>query len=70
MPPTSQVVVFSLRILEYCYFYSRTKYFSIMADEVTDSSNKEQFAICFRSVDDSFLHPNEDFIGFHHVESI
>ena len=40
-----------------------------MADEVTDSSNKEQLVICLRSVDDNFQ-TSEDFIGLHHVESI
>ena len=40
-----------------------------MADEVTDSSNKEQFVICLHWVDDNFV-PSEDLIGFHHVESI
>ena len=40
-----------------------------MADEVTDSLNKEQFVICLRWVDDNFV-PSEDFIGLHHVESI
>ena len=47
--------VFSLRILKsIATSIQETKYFSVMADEVTDSSNKEQFSICFRSVDDSF----------------
>ena len=39
-----------------------------MADEVTDSSNKEQVVVYFRSVDD--FQPTEDFVGLHHVESI
>ena len=33
-----------------------------MADEVTDSSNKEQVVICFRSVDEQF-EAHEDFVG-------
>ena len=40
-----------------------------MADEVTDCSNKEQVAICFRTVDDNFQ-PQESFIGLQVVESI
>ena len=28
----------------------RARYFALMADEVTGSSNKEQVVICFRSV--------------------
>ena len=41
----------------------KAKYFTIMADEVTDSSNKEQ-VICFRSVNDQFV-CHEDFIGLY-----
>ena len=43
--------------------------FVIIADKVTDSSNKEQLVVCFRSVDDNFQ-PTEEFVGLHHVESI
>ena len=38
------------------------RYFSIMADEVTDSLNKEQVVICFRRVDEQF-EAHEDFVG-------
>ena len=47
----------------------QARYFALMADEVTDTSNKEQFVICFRWVDDDF-EVNEDLIGLHHVASI
>ena len=47
----------------------QAKYFTIMADEVTDCSNKEQVAVCFRTVDENF-EPQESFIGLHVVESI
>ena len=47
----------------------QAKFFTIMADEVTDCSNKDQVAICFRTVDDNF-EPQESFIGLHVVESI
>ena len=40
----------------------QARYFALMADEVTDSSNKEQLVVCFRLVDDDF-EPGEDFIG-------
>ena len=40
-----------------------------MADEVTDSSNREQVIVCLRWVDEDF-EPHEDFIGLHKVESI
>ena len=39
-------------------------FFTIMADEVADVSNKEQLVICIRWVDDCFL-IHEDFIGMH-----
>ncbi len=47
----------------------QARYLALMADEVTDSSNKEQLVVCIRCVDDDF-EPREDFIGLHHVESI
>ncbi len=47
----------------------QAKFFCVMADEVTDVSNKEQVVVCFRSVDAQFQ-PHEDFIGLHAVESI
>ena len=47
----------------------KTKFFSLMDDEVTDASNKEQVIICFRSVDENF-EPLEDFVGIHAVECI
>ena len=45
------------------------RYYSLMADEVTDSSNREQVAICLRWIDEKF-NAHEDFIGLHKVESI
>ena len=47
----------------------KVQYFSIMADEVTDSSNKEQVVICFRSVDEQF-EPHKDLVGLYQVDSI
>ena len=46
----------------------QAKYYTLMADEVTDVSNKEQVAICLRSID--VLEAHEDFIGLHYVDSI
>ena len=51
------------------YFGQASKYFALMADEVTDSANNEQFVICLQWVNDN-LEPNEDFIGLYHVMSI
>ena len=45
------------------------KYFAIMADEVTDASNREQVVLCFRWVD-SELEAHEDFVGLHKVDKI
>ena len=44
-------------------------FYTIMADEVTDSSNREQFVLCLRWVDED-LNPHEKFIGLHGVPNI
>ena len=38
--------------------------FSLMCDEYTDVSNKQQLSMCVRWIDDS-LNPHEDFLGFY-----
>ena len=38
----------------------------MMADEVTDASNREQVVECFRWVGSDF----EDFVGFHKVDKV
>ena len=43
--------------------------FSILADECTDMSNKEQLAICFRWID-AELEIHEDFVGLYHIDNI
>ena len=43
---------------------------TLMADEVTDSSNREQFVICLRWVDGTSLAVNEDLVGFYQVDDI
>ena len=48
---------------------SKLSFFSIMADECTDSSNKEQLVICIRWIDDH-LDPHEDFNGLYKVDNI
>ena len=40
----------------------RASYYTIMADEITDASNREQVAVCFRWVDDDF-ECHEDFVA-------
>ena len=44
-------------------------YYTIMADEVTDAANHEQFVLCLRWVDDD-LNPHEEFIGLQCVPNI
>lgn len=44
------------------------KWFTVMADESTDITNKEQLTVCVRWVDDYCVH--EDFIGLLQVENI
>ena len=44
-------------------------FFSIMADEATDSSKNEQLVVFIRWVDNNF-EAHEDFIGKHAVENI
>ncbi len=46
-----------------------SNYFTIMADECTDSANKEQVVICLRWVDHK-LEVHEDFIGLYNVPDI
>ena len=47
----------------------KAKYFSLMADEVTDTSNREQVAICICWVDSNFQR-HEEFIGLRKVNTI
>ena len=44
-------------------------FFTLLSDEVTDSSNKEQIIVCLRWVDSKFV-AYEDFIGLRHVDDI
>ena len=44
-------------------------FFSIMADEYTDITNKEQFSFCIRTVDDN-LEVKENFLGFYELENM
>ena len=44
-------------------------FFSIICDEYTDISNKEQLTICIRWVDKE-LEAHEDFLGFYNIPDI
>ncbi|XP_052268522.1 zinc finger MYM-type protein 1-like [Dreissena polymorpha] len=45
------------------------EFYTIIADEKTDKSNREQVVLVFRHVDED-LNVHEDFVGFHQVHSI
>ena len=45
----------------------KSDFFSIMVDESSDVSKREQVAFCVRSVDED-LHSHEDFIGLYEME--
>ena len=47
-------------------YIKKSSYYSIMADEITDIINKEQFVICIRWVDND-LNGNEHFVGLHEL---
>ena len=42
---------------------------TIICDECTDSSNREQVVLCIRWINDE-LEPHEDFIGLYKVDNI
>ncbi len=64
------IKIMSLNILrKIACSIQEARYFALMADEVTDCSNKEQFVICLRWVNNNFQ-PFEEFIGLYDVESI
>ena len=44
-------------------------FYTIMCDECTDSSNREQVVLCIRWINDE-LEPHEDFIGLYKVDNI
>ena len=47
----------------------RSNYYSIICDEYTDISSKEQLTFCLRWIDEQF-EAHEDFIGFYHIRDI
>ena len=60
--------IIALRIVSDFAEVSESGYFSLMADECTDVSNKEQLAICLRHLDHNLV-AHEEFIGFYHIFS-
>ena len=64
------IAIMALRILrQIAGCIQKGVWYSIMADEVTDSSNKEQLVICLRWVD-NHLNPHKEFIGLYSVDRI
>ncbi|KAL5488582.1 hypothetical protein EMCRGX_G017549 [Ephydatia muelleri] len=62
--------IMALHVLrQICSDIAKTAFFTIMADECTDVSNKEQFMICIRWVDNT-LTAHEDVIGLYNVGTI
>ena len=55
---------------ELCSVIRRASYYTIMADEITDASNREQVAVCFCWVRDDDFECHEDFVGIYMVDSI
>ncbi len=49
---------------------NKNTYFTLMADEFTDSSNHEQFVVCLRWVDKETLQVHDDLIGLYQVDNI
>lgn len=47
---------------------SKSQYFSVIVDETTDASTKEQVSICLRWLDDD-LEPAEEFVGLYQTAS-
>jgi hypothetical protein len=65
---TSFLKVFTLKILrEIVSNILSSVFYTIMADQTADVSNKEQLIICIRWVDD-YLIAHEDFIGMHSIK--
>ena len=53
-----------------CSDIVKNGFYTIMADECTDVSNKEQFVICIRWVDNTPLIDHEDCVGLYGVDTI
>ena len=63
--------VMALHILRnICSNLIKNGFYTIMADECTDVSNKEQFVICIRWVDNTTLIDHEDCVGLYGVDTI
>ena len=62
-------IMANLTLQEKIKVIQERQFFSIIGEEGTDVSNKEQLLFCLRTVDEN-LDPFEDFIGFYELENI
>ena len=62
-------IMANLTLQEKIKVIQERQFFSIIGEEGTDVSNKEQLSFCLRTVDEN-LDPFEDFIGFYELENI
>ena len=77
-PTSIPLVIFRMNFFKLwpCTFYvtsapiSSRMVSTIMADECTDVSNKEQFVVCIRWVDNTTLIHHEDCVGLYGVDTI
>ena len=56
-------------VTQICRNVATNGFYTIMADECTDVSNKEQFTICLRWVDEELV-DHEDVLGLYKVDAI
>ena len=62
-------IMANLTLQEKLKVIQERQFSSIIGDEGTDVSNKEQLSFCLRTVDEN-LDPFEDFVGFYELENI
>ena len=61
--------IMSKQILRKKIYDVNSRLFSLMCDEYTDVSNKQQLSMCVGWIDGS-LNPHEDFLGFYEFQNI
>ena len=65
------IKIMALSILrEIAECIQKSTFFSIMCDECTDSSNREQLVLCICWIDHGNLEPQEDVIGIYQIDDI
>ena len=65
------IKIMALSILrEIAECMQKSTFFSLMCDECTDSSNREQLVLCIRWLDHGNVKPQEDVIGMYQIDDI